>query len=310
MRLHAPPRPVDAREDLDRLVVGAAAVARWLLLPAHAVAGTALALRRRRLAGAAGALALAQLVLGARALGRGRPDAAVPGAAPLRLVTANLLLDNADVAAVGRALAGCGADVLCLQELTPAHLDALRAGGLLDALPHAVLDPRPGYHGSAVLSRWPLRGEVLDVVGLPVAAAEVDTPAGPLRVVAVHVVNPVSRTPGAPRTWRAQLAELGRHAGLALERGVPVVLAGDWNATLDHAPLRALLRRGLRDAHRVAGRGPGFSWPHWPSHPLPPLMRIDHVLVSDALGVRRAVTVPTRGSDHRRVVVDLELVPA
>lgn len=85
------------------------------------------------------------------------------------------------------------------------------------------------------------------------------------------------------------------------------MLAGDWNATLDHRPLRRLLGVGLRDAFTVAGHGPGFTWPQWPR--VPPLQRIDHVLVGGGLRVRRAVTAGTPGSDHRHVEVDLELGP-
>lgn len=303
VRVQAPPGLAGTREDLDRLAVGGLAVARWALLPAHPLLLAALVRRRGRVP--AGVLAAVQVGLGVAALGRGRPDPAVPGAVPLRLVTANLLHVNRTVADVGRVLAAHRPDVLCLQELTPTHLETLRGTGLLDALPHVQADPRRGYHGSAVLSRWPLAGEVLDVGRHPVAAADLATPAGTVRVLSVHVVNPVSRSAGAPGTWRAQLDALRRIAADGLAAGVPVVLAGDWNATLDHAPLRRVLAAGLRDAWVVAGRGPGLSWPAWPR--VPPLMRIDHVLVGGGLRVRGARTLPTPGSDHHHVVVDLEL---
>ncbi|GAB2935306.1 hypothetical protein GCM10027047_34750 [Rhodococcus aerolatus] len=307
LRVQDPPGFAGTAEDLDRVVIGLQAVARWLLLPAHVVTVGALAAGLRRTAAVAGLGSVAQLALGRAAVGGDGADAAVPGATPLRLVTANLLLLNRDVEAVGRALLASGADVVCLQELVPRHLDPLRASGLLDAVPHSVVDARPGYHGSAVLSRWPLAGEVLQVAAHPMAAADVRTPAGVVRVVSVHVVNPVSRTRGAPRTWRAQLAELAR---LVTEAGAtPVVLAGDWNATLDHRPLRAVLEAGVRDAWVVAGRGAGFTWPVRAAWWRPPLMRIDHVLVGGGLRVRGARTGVTPGSDHRQVVVDLELGP-
>lgn len=302
-----PPGLAGTAEDLDRVAIGLLAIGRWALLPAHGVSVLALAAGRSRTAALAGVGSAVQLVLGWAAVGRGRPDAAVPGATPLRLVTANLLLLNRDVEAVGRQLLAAGADVVCLQELVPRHLPALRASGLLDALPHRVVDARDGYHGSAVLSRWPLVGEVLQVAAHPMAAADVSTPAGVVRVVSVHVVNPVSRTRGAPRTWRAQLAELGRLVRDA--GGAPVVLAGDYNATLDHRPLRAVLDAGLRDAWVVAGRGPGFTWPVRAARWRPTMMRIDHVLVGGGLRVRRARAGVTPGSDHRHVEVDLELGP-
>lgn len=200
-----PPGFTGTREDVDRAWLGGLAVARWALLPAHLVTLVAARARWRRTTTAAATVSGVQLALGLGALGRGRPDPAVPGAIPVRLVTANLLLLNDDVEAVGRQLLSSGADLVCLQELVPRHLDPLRASGLWNELRHRVIDEQEDYHGSAVLSRWPLVGEVLQIAGHPVAAADISTPAGVVRVLSVHVVNPVSRTRGrrgrGARSW-------------------------------------------------------------------------------------------------------------
>ncbi|QKK07042.1 MAG: hypothetical protein HND58_01940 [Planctomycetota bacterium] len=42
---------------------------------------------------------------------------------------------------------------------------------------------------------------------------------------------------------------------------VPTIIAGDFNAPWRAMPLDALRQRGYREAHRVAGTGPGASWP-------------------------------------------------
>jgi len=95
----------------------------------------------------------------------------------------------------------------------------------------------------------------------------------------------------------------------------PLVLAGDLNAT-DATPAYQVLRRlGLRDAHRVAGWGFGFTFPAGGSLDLPlarasipPVARIDYVLHSTALAARRAFVVPdSAGADHLSVVADLSL---
>jgi endonuclease/exonuclease/phosphatase (EEP) superfamily protein YafD len=87
-----------------------------------------------------------------------------------------------------------------------------------------------------------------------------------------------------------------------------VIMAGDFNATSDHAPFVELTRSGLRDAFGEAGRGTGATWPQWKG-PVMPLMRLDHVLVDDGVVVLNAQVQANRGSDHRRLVVELALQP-
>lgn len=80
---------------------------------------------------------------------------------PLHVVTANV---NGIRAALRRGglewLAGCGADVLCLQEVRATAeqaAEALGAGGLGDwHMAHAPASDRPGHAGVALLSRTPL----------------------------------------------------------------------------------------------------------------------------------------------------------
>jgi endonuclease/exonuclease/phosphatase (EEP) superfamily protein YafD len=81
------------------------------------------------------------------------------------------------------------------------------------------------------------------------------------------------------------------------------VLAGDFNATLDHAVLRDLLGTGYIDAAEFTGAGLIATWPV--GRHLPPLVTIDHVLV-DRRSAAVATSVQTiAGSDHRAVFADL-----
>jgi endonuclease/exonuclease/phosphatase (EEP) superfamily protein YafD len=88
----------------------------------------------------------------------------------------------------------------------------------------------------------------------------------------------------------------------------PVVAAGDFNATLDQAPLRDLLAHGYADAAEQSGV---FWRPTWPYDRIgPPLIAIDHVLsrggpVADQLAVE---TVP--GTDHGALIVRLQVPSA
>ena len=95
---------------------------------------------------------------------------------------------------------------------------------------------------------------------------------------------------GEPR--RKDLSEVGHFAQRrevadqppATVDGPVCVLLGDFNATLDHAPLRRLLGTGYRDAADV--RGAGFT-PTWPYDGKPvPGVTLDHVLADRRVGVR------------------------
>ena len=83
------------------------------------------------------------------------------------------------------------------------------------------------------------------------------------------------------------------------------ILAGDFNATLDHAELRRVLGRGYADAGDELGSGLRATWP---SHRrFPPPVTIDHVLADTRVGARSLDTFDVRGSDHRAVLVELVL---
>ena len=118
-----------------------------------------------------------------------------------------------------------------------------------------------------------------------------------LVVVATH-----PQAPTEPDLWRSDHAAL-----LALVRQRhPDLVLGDLNATVDHAPMRALVDAGLRDAAELANTGWQPTWPfgdRWRlAVALPPLVAIDHVLVGPRLAVVEVHTADLPGSDHRAVV--------
>lgn len=122
---------------------------------------------------------------------------------------------------------------------------------------------------------------------------------GPV-LVAVHAMAPVRET---QETWVADLEAI---VGLCGARGPDgLILAGDLNATLDHAPLQDLGR--CADAAVEGGVGGVATWPSR----LPFLLgsAIDHVLVDAASYEVTGALVAERGdSDHRGLVVRLRPV--
>jgi len=252
------------------------------------------------LAAGSGAL-LAVAVLGHRRVAG--PDAPLDGPR-LRVATVSLRKGLVHAAPVVDLVRRSAVDVLSVQELTPAAEKELRAAGLDDLLPWShVIPARPGAVVSAsgaVWSRLPATaaGAVPGTFEQPTARVAVSG-AGEVELTAVHSAPPAT-SPGSVRDWTSDLGALP-----APDPGVLRVLAGDFNATYDHAALRAVVRRGWTDAARRAGRG--LTWT-WRPLRLPwPRLVLDHVLVDPRIGVAAIELVPVHGSDHRALVVDLVL---
>lgn len=293
-----------ARSETVPLLIGLQGVSGWLLLPAYPLAVIAIIKRRRVLAPVAVILALGQAALSLHSVGWHGTQPAPAAAVPFSLVTANVLYENPSISLLAADLVSLDADAVFLQEITPAVLKKLQASALWTEYKYRQLSPHEGFDGAAIFSRYPIvSGKEIPVAGYPMLEADIRTPAGVVRVINVHAVAPLS-TAGAS-TWRRQFAAL---AGIAKATSTPLVLAGDFNATLDHAPLERLVASGLRDAFVEAGVGTGATWPRWPG-PIPPVMRLDHVLVSESVSVVSIVEQTSIGSDHRRLFVRLALAP-
>jgi len=220
----------------------------------------------------------------------------------LRLFNANLYDANPDVGLIAKEILAAAPDLVALQEVDPDGAARLRRSGVLARFPYRVTEIRPGASGIALWSRFPLaESQVQDVGGWPAISATVVLGARRLRLYTFHVIAPVGE--GRAR-WKAQLRRIDEE--IRRERR-PLVVVGDFNATRYHPSFRRLLSDRLADAHERRGRGWATTWPRnrWP---LPPVMRLDHVLVSPEVGVRSVREGVGRGSDHRPIIADLVLL--
>ena len=196
------------------------------------------------------------------------------------------------------------------------------------------------YNGVALLSREPAAELVRNIPGFDdeqarVIAATVPSAAGPLRVINGYFVN--GQEPGSEKfaykmRWLDALAAWVRQE---LAGNPRLVLVGDFNIapedrdsydpeglreTIHHTSeernhFKALLALGLHDAYRMFEQPPkSFSW--WDYRMLGFQknrgLRIDHVLVSDALrgmvsacSIDRGPRKNKQPSDHAPVVVEL-----
>lgn len=265
----------------------AAATAWWLLLP----------------------LLIPALILAAWQRPASRPPApaVLPGGTgPLRVLTVNVKRGRADADAVLRALRQHQVDILAVQEVTADWLAAIGQARVAEVLPFSHVDPRAGSAGSGLWARWPLTP--LDPLpGTKNAAprARTEPAAGqPVTVTVVHPAAPVNRQ--EPQ-WQRELETI--RLALAEHTG-PHLVAGDFNASRDHRVFRGILQSGFVDCADAARQRhwPGFTWPT--DRRYPPLMRLDHVLGSQAgCVVHEARTMRIPGTDHCGVLAVLEFVP-
>jgi endonuclease/exonuclease/phosphatase (EEP) superfamily protein YafD len=263
------------------------------------LAAIGLGAARRRGPAVTAALAAAALiaVVGPRALRRRQPKAS---GAVLRVLTVNVLHGRADADEVVALVRRTGADVLFLQELTEGVLTRLRQAGLDDLMPQNIIELRSSSRGSGIYSRL-LLGE-----GQPLAPAHAAQPTAvaklpggaAVELACVHPRAPLPPSPVSVARWRRELAALPPPAEL------PRIVAGDFNATLDHAPFRRVLRLGYVDAAREAGNA---LVPTWGLEGRPAVITIDHVLVDRRCAVLASSVHAVTGTDHRAVYAQIRL---
>jgi endonuclease/exonuclease/phosphatase (EEP) superfamily protein YafD len=218
---------------------------------------------------------------------------------PIRLMSLNLMLGQADPGDVVETATTRDVDVLVLQEVDEAALRRLDDAGLAAAFPHRAGEAGTGPTGTVVLAQRPID----DVDRIDTELGGWTMSVGDVELVAVHPRPPVGDAVGWAEDHRALRRE-------AYDRAGPAVIVGDLNATTDHRVLRELEGRGWSDA--ATGAGSGWQ-PTWPATgevdvagvPVPPLVAIDHVLTNDLLHAVGTETVAIDGTDHRALVAIL-----
>ena len=274
------------------------------LIPAAPLAVVLLCWARRWApAGLAAVLTVALIAVQLPAFVGAAPN---PASAGLRVMTINMLYGHADPDAV-TAVSNTDADVVMVQELTPAAVRRLTAAGLDATFPHQVLDARPDAAGVGIYSRSPLT-DVTRVGGFHLALVTAKVAiSGVARDVSLASIHLAAPWPQAIGSWHEDLAAFpGFLDDLASQSGDgTAVVAGDFNSTLDMRPFRALLTGGYQDAAQQAGDGRNLTFPA--NRPYPPVLGIDHVLTRNATAASTK-TVELPNTDHRALLVTV-MVP-
>jgi endonuclease/exonuclease/phosphatase (EEP) superfamily protein YafD len=276
------------------LVGYALAAAAWAVLR-RSMAG-----RKRQVATVCAAASVAGVLVHAVLLAPAYVGDHATGRADLTVMTANLRLGEADPAAVTRIARDGKVDVAVLEEVTDSEYVALDR--LQEELPYRAGWPATRSAGTLVLSRYPLEDVTLVHVSKRGWAMRVAAPR-PFTLIGVHTSQPMSW----PDLWGVDLDTI---ADVVRDTPGPLVVAGDFNATLDHAPMRRLLGLGLADAARQANSGWQPTWPGATdaAAALPfgiSLIAIDHVLTSRAFSAVSTQTYRVPRSDHRALIARL-----
>ena len=264
----------------------------------------------------------------------GGPQAPTPGAWRFRVFTANVGNDAGGTAHIVTRARSADPDVIVLEEVadTPFEIERLRAGFA-------------GYafwsSGQfAVASRFPIEDAALPppqrlgerFVPRNYARLRLITPAGPVRLYAVHPISPhgafdqlrgdrprdgfadellTARVfdPRAPaivqENTARRISQVRAFADDARQSPEPVLIAGDTNLPGLSWALATLLG-DYHDAFADAGRGFGYTYPAWHRR----WLRIDRVLGGPRVRFLSAESAPPRLHDHLPLTADVELLPA
>lgn len=228
----------------------------------------------------------------------------------LTVVSSNLNAFNKEYEKIASVFTSSGADIICLQELSPDASDFLIAR-TKSVYPHTFMVPQPGMFGVGILSKVelinPEKLYLSEAPDIPTLKATVTIRGRQITIVDTHPIAPL----GKP-TFKIRNEQLDNLADLASKSKDPVILVGDLNVTPFSPFFKRLVKRG-----GFFDTTPGFGFqPSWQAQGFPfhrPIDQIlfnlplDHVLVRGPLMTTDRKVLESIGSDHKPVKVTLVL---
>ncbi len=242
------------------------------------------------------------------------PRAPTPGVPHLRIATFNVNLDMSGDAATVDAIGQTGADIVCMQEITPAWQAAILNQYRID-YPYSLFHPINGSDGLAVISRFPL-----DDLGIipgwdgwhPSWHLAAHTPMGVVQLVDVHLRPLASsqRDVGVVSQYLSSgqdhVVEL-RYATADVTPDTPTIVLGDFNDGPESGAVQLLEGRGYENALPLFHPGQDT----WRSKSFlgQESDEVDHILFDASFRPLDAHIVRAGNSDHYPVVAFVEVAP-
>jgi len=224
---------------------------------------------------------------------------AVEGDTTLKLLHANVLSSNDEYERMFELIETEQPDVIFLQEISENWRNA--TARLHKDYPYYHVEPREGNFGIAMFSRISL-DSVTHVdsppLSYPTIVATMTVNGEALTLINTHPMIPLTRS-----FYEARNEQIQSIADLVKQSQGAVILTGDFNTTVWTHPYRELEEStGLRNSRQGIG-----ILPTWPTFMPFAMIAIDHVLVSDEIGVVETRTGPRIGSDHLPLIVTVAL---
>jgi endonuclease/exonuclease/phosphatase family metal-dependent hydrolase len=163
------------------------------------------------------------------------------------------------------------------------------------------------FDGIFIASKFPIRKfEVLHECGRAAISCDLVVAGKPVSFIATHMSAPVTKRWGGQ--WVKELNALHKYIAEESWRNPHLIVVGDFNATMSHAPFRRLVKENnLVNVSKDA--------PTWPTikimskMPLArPVLGLDHILVSKNIFPVRIQTAESTGSDHLPLIADLRVL--
>jgi endonuclease/exonuclease/phosphatase (EEP) superfamily protein YafD len=267
----------------------------FVYLPAWVVAIAAGVGRRDALAGGALLIVVAQLFFVLPELTAAQPVPRWADHAPtVRMLDANVYyLNPTSMVGYANQIRAFRPQLVTMEEATIYNVSKLKKTGALADLPHHFeISVGKSFF---IASKYPLSNDHTVIFGgLPlIAQTIVHLPSGPQSLWVVHTTAPY---PVSFSLWKGQLALIAKLLAARGPHGL--LMAGDFNATWGNKGFHAILDTGLTDAAAARGRAFDMTWSQT-KRPLPPLVRIDHVLTGPGVAVTAIHSDVGAGSDHR-----------
>ncbi len=224
----------------------------------------------------------------------------------LTIMTYNLNRANHDAQTVLQIIRSADADIVSLQEINLTIEEAVSTQ-LAEEYPHQAIHATEGYHGQAVLSRYPIVDDDFWRTILGHQRVELDVDGQVMTLYNVHPIHHMVFLGGVD-FWTRNHEITDILSRTATETN-PTLLVGDFNMT-DQSEDYANVRRQFSDSFRDVGQGMGFTWPqHFGRLPL--FSRIDYIFYNDNFEAISAQVWETGGiSDHRPYLATLHLISA
>ncbi len=230
-----------------------------------------------------------------------RASAQIESNSQMTILLSNFHYNNTNFTDLAQLVNDYDPDLIALVEMPKKHFDPISQ--ILPQYSHTYQIQDRDHQGLAVLSKYPFSQEPQafwpDSDKFPVLSFVPTLPENPFpgRFFLIHPPPPLTQPAADSRNATFDWLEsyLPQQVG-------PIVVMGDFNSTSWSPEFVSLIQSThLRDSRANKGLQP--SWPTWAAKPL--RITIDHLLVSPEISVVDRQVLPSIGSDHFPVLIQL-----